>query len=242
MTKTEATAKKPAKARKPKKEPVTLINFLLDKSGSMGSCLDATISGFNEFLGEQQAAEGKTLFSLTTFDTSVQSVHVAVPVAEVPRLSRSNYRPSGSTALYDAVASTIERVRDRVAGGEEKPDVVLFVIMTDGEENASREYDAKSLKPVVERAEGEDGWTFVFLGANQDAWAAGAKFGIGRGNSLNYDTSNMDTTFASLSVATTRLRGMATDALLSGDVKCAAAYQDARKDFWAETDKDAVKK
>lgn len=236
--KSKTAAKKPA-ARKTKKDVVTLINFVLDKSGSMNEVLDTTISGFNEYLGSQQAEPGKTLFSLTTFNTDaarrpqIQSVHVARPIAEVPKLDRSNYRPSGMTPLYDALAETLERVEDRVTAAETKPDVVLFVVMTDGLENASGENTSASVKPLVERAEKELGWTFVFLGANQNVWAAGSKMGIGKGNILDYSggyqSGNLDGTFQNLSRSTTRLRAVACTAMLGGDD---AAYQAARGSFW----------
>ena len=235
MTTTKAKpVEKKLAAKKGKKEAVTLINFLLDKSGSMGSVLDTTISGFNEYLQTQQAEPGKTLFSLTTFDTQFQSVHVAKPITEVAPLNRGTYRPGGMTALYDALAETLTRVEDRVtAAGKDKADVVLFVVMTDGEENASHEYTADSIKPMVERAEKELGYTFVFLGANQNVWAAGSKMGIGKGNILDYSgaykSGNLDGTFQNLSQSTTRLRSVAVDCLLSGDD---TAYQATRQAFW----------
>lgn len=228
-----------------KKETVTLINFLLDKSGSMNEVLDSTISGFNEYLDSQKSAEGRTLFSLTTFNTqgaasqaSIQSVYVGKPVAEVPALTRQSYVPGGMTPLYDAIGETLARVEDRIEGSEEKPDVVLFVIMTDGLENKSREYTAASIKPLIERAEKELGWTFVFLGANQNVWAAGATLGISKGNVLDYTASyrsgDVQDTFDVLSRGTERLRSVACMAAASGDDRL---YQEARKDFWAGEDR-----
>ncbi len=124
---------------RPQEERSILINFVLDKSGSMEIIREATVAGFNQFLRDQQEEGGSAAMTLTLFDTRFKTLVTALPVAEVRPLDRRSYIPGGNTALYDAIAHTL-RLTDRYVE-EHKPDQVLFVIMTDGQENASREFE-----------------------------------------------------------------------------------------------------
>lgn len=178
---------------KTKTGPVTLINFVLDKSGSMDVIREATISGFNEFLGDQVKQPGKTLFSLTTFDTRFDVRFVAVPVAQVPKLDMASYEPDGMTALYDAIAYSVHGVDDWIAGQRRKPDKVLFVIMTDGEENSSREYTQAKVFALIKQHQDERDYEFIYLGANQDAYAVGETLSIKRTHSRRYSADAADT-------------------------------------------------
>ena len=164
-----------------------LINFVLDKSGSMGSIQDATISGFNEFLADQQAEGGSAAMTLTLFDTTFHTSARALPVAEVRPLDRASYSPGGMTALYDAIAHTMKITDDYVAAAH--PNQVLFVIMTDGMENASREFTREQMLAMIEERQQTQHYEFIYLGANQDAYAVSQSMGIRDGRSLTYDAS-----------------------------------------------------
>lgn len=193
ITKKKAV-KKPIKSAKE-----ILVNFVLDETGSMSVCLDATISGFNEYVTGLKARSEKILFTLTQWDSNrFNVVYNSEPIKNVKKLTYETYRPGQSTPLYDAIAKTIRAVE---AKGEKKGRSVLCVIMTDGEENASREWTLDKLRNLIKQKE-KDHWTFVYLGANQDAWKVGQTFGMSRGNTMSYDTDVTGGAMANLSVNT----------------------------------------
>jgi len=161
-----------------------LINFVLDKSGSMSSIREATISGFNEFKNDQAAEDGNAFFTLTLFDTLFETVCEAVPIREVPDLDHRSYEPGGMTALYDAIGHTIRVSDDFVAAN--KPDQVLFVIMTDGEENSSREFTRDRIFQMIQDRQNLASYEFIYLGANQDSYASGHDMGMRDGRMLDY--------------------------------------------------------
>lgn len=177
----------PKRAQRPKnqEERSILINFVLDKSGSMSSIHAATISGFNEFLGDQQREGGDARMTLTLFDTEFHTVASAVPVREIAPLDLGTYRPGGCTALYDAIGHTMRITNDYVSA--HRPDQVLFVIMTDGEENSSREFDQRKVFDMIQERQKAAGYEFIYLGANQDAYAASEAIGIARGKAMNWE-------------------------------------------------------
>lgn len=184
------------------KGKTTLVNFILDKSGSMQVVKNATISGFNEYLnGLKKNKKSKFNFSLTLFDTEIKEVYNTEPINKVKVLNEDTYRPDGMTALYDAVCQTIEKVKDKVKKGQK----VLTIIMTDGEENSSKEYTEKNLKELIKKCEKGKNWTFVFLGANQDAWAVAQKFGMARCNVASFHATNrgVGQTFSTMATNTT---------------------------------------
>ncbi len=180
----------------------TIVNFVLDKSGSMEDCRNATISGFNEYvstLKNKRKKDDNILFSLTLFDTEVIKKHVAVPLSRVRKLTRRSYRPDGMTALYDAVIDTVETASERV--DEMKGKVKsLVVIMTDGEENSSTKHDQNCLADLIKQFRKEN-WTFVFLGANQDSWATTANWGLDARNVANYQSTPRGAAIAFMSLA-----------------------------------------
>jgi hypothetical protein len=166
--------------------PQMIIAFLLDETGSMGSVRDATISGFNEYIETVRAEHPDALLSLRLFSSrKYDKVAQLTPLSLAPRLSYDNYAPGGNTPLYDCVARLIRETEDDTHALKPAPEV-LFVIMTDGEENASREFNRERIFQLIS-AKQESGWTFVFLGANQDAWQVGGSIGVGRGSSMTYD-------------------------------------------------------
>lgn len=168
----------------PPGERSILIDFVLDKSGSMEAIRAATISGFNEFRSEQARESGTALMTLTLFDTVFNTVATAVPIGDVRDLTTATYAPSGMTALYDAVGHTLRLTDEYVAVNH--PDQVLFVIMTDGEENSSREFTRDSIFRLIEDRQRDAGYEFVYLGANQDSYVAGRAMGINGGRMLDY--------------------------------------------------------
>lgn len=171
------------------------VVFILDDSGSMQSCRDATISGFNEFLQGQKASVIPTRVSLYKFDgKSIQYVYEHIPVEQAQYLNKETYNPQGGTNLNDAIGQVLYAVNGRLVGRNEVDrDSVTIVILTDGEENASRTYQTPHVKAMVEKAEAQN-WGFFFLGANIDAFAVGSAFGFRAGNTLQYSTAKMDGT------------------------------------------------
>ena len=170
---------------KPEKAHSILINFVLDKSGSMSSIRDATISGFNEFKNDQAREDGEAYFTLTLFDTTFYTPITGVPLNRVRDLSYESYAPGGMTALYDAIGRTMKLTDGWVA--KHKPDQVLFVIMTDGHENSSREYTQRQIFDLIADRQANADYEFVFLGANQDSYAIGRDIGIRGGRTFDYD-------------------------------------------------------
>lgn len=164
----------------------TDIVVVLDRSGSMQSIGKATVEGFNTFLNEQQGAEGEATITLIQFDDRYEENYKALPINEAgPLLLGENFIPRGSTALLDAIGKTIEEL--------ETPNDVVFVIITDGEENASRTYTKEAINKMIETKE-KEGWAFLFLAANQDAIAAGGSIGIKSGNSMTFGTDDISVT------------------------------------------------
>jgi hypothetical protein len=164
----------------------TLISVILDRSGSMTSLREPTIEGFNEFVKTQreQADGGRALMSLTQFDTRFEVNFVGEPIENVPKLDGHSYIPRGGTALYDAIGRTIHEVEAWTRDHEWK-ERVLVLIVTDGEENSSREFTFKDARELIEKKE-KEGWNFAYMGANQDSYAVGGSLNIRRGFSANY--------------------------------------------------------
>lgn len=182
------------------KKNKTIVNFILDHSGSMQSVREATISGFNEYLQTlKEDTKNVYEFSLTLFDTETNQVTTSLPLKEVKDLSSAIYNPSGMTALYDAVCKTIAKIKPA------KGDKVLTIIMTDGEENSSKEYTQVEMKKMIEEREKEGNWTFVYLGANQDSYAVAQKYGISQGNTVNFHATSKGMAGTMRTVATSNV-------------------------------------
>jgi hypothetical protein len=171
----------------------TEIVVVLDRSGSMRSIDKATVEGFNKFLDEQKNSEGEAFVTLVQFDDRYEMNYKNVPVKNVDNLVlNETFIPRGTTALFDAIGKTIEELKtDRD---------VVFVIITDGEENASKIYKREAIMKMIETQTNE-GWKFLFLAANQDAIQAGGSIGIKGSNSINYSSNDISTAnvFASVS-------------------------------------------
>jgi hypothetical protein len=164
----------------------TLVNFLLDETGSMIDKVDQTISGFNEYLAGLRQYGKLARVTLTKFNTNKTEVVCAnTPVKDVPELTHENYKPDYSTPLYDAIFASIRATEEAIAKAREKL-LVLCVILTDGLENASREHTRSEIFDLITKKQKDDGWTFLYLGANQDAWAEGGKIAILGGNTQTF--------------------------------------------------------
>lgn len=167
---------------------MTELVFILDRSGSMSGLEQDTIGGFNAMIEKQKREEGETLVSTVLFDSVSTVIHDRLPLAEVPRLSEEEYFTRGCTALLDAVGSAIRHIGNvhKYARREDVPEKTLFVITTDGCENASRRYDYETVRRMIGRQKAKYGWEFLFLGANIDAAAEAGRFGIGADRAVNY--------------------------------------------------------
>jgi hypothetical protein len=187
-------AKKAANAAKAQKLNQTEIVVVLDRSGSMGSIAPSTVEGFNTFLNEQQNSEGEAFITLVQFDDRYEINYKSIPVKNAQKLILGeSFVPRGSTALLDAIGQTIE--------GLETDRDVVFVIITDGEENSSKTYKREAINKMIDTLQKENGWKFLFLAANQDAIHAGSSIGIQTANSITYASNNSGTSkvFATVS-------------------------------------------
>lgn len=192
------------------KDNLTDITIVLDKSGSMDAVVEETISGFNEFLQEQQKAPGDANLTLVVFNSRDELIHSGVPIKEVLPLDYNTYCPDGMTALYDAVMHAIHATGQRLAGIPEadRPGKVMFVIMTDGQENSSKEFarNPQAVKAKIQHQETKYAWNFVYIGANQDAFAVGGEIGVRSSMIANYKSSKVGTSEAFKDVSKGMLR------------------------------------
>lgn len=167
----------------------TYIAVLLDRSGSMESVKDDTIGGFNQFISEQKLAGDNALLTLVQFDTvSVDVVHESMRIKNVPALTPETYQPRGGTPLLDALGETIHSTGRALEAIPEsnRPDKVVFVVITDGQENSSHEHTKTSIKQLIEHQSSKYNWQFVYLGANQDAFDEAGSMGIPMAAAANY--------------------------------------------------------
>lgn len=199
------------------KEGFTSINVILDRSGSMANTVNDTIGGFNNFLREQQKVPGEAIFTLALFDHEYELMYDGVPLSEVKELNTSTYVPRGWTALLDAVGRTIKATEAKINSmkEEDRPSKVIFVILTDGNENNSRTYKHAKIMEMVKHQTDEAKWQFIFLGANIDAFAVGNSIGATYGGNMsyNYSMDRIPGVFCSLSDSMTTSR--TTGAILS---------------------------
>lgn len=193
------------------KNSITEMVFILDRSGSMGGLESDTIGGFNAMIEKQKKEEGKAYVTTILFDDRYEVLHDRADLLEVPRMTDKDYTVRGCTALLDAVGRAITHISDvhRYIRKEDVPAHTIFVITTDGLENASREYSYKQVKKLIEQKK-KLGWEFLFIGANIDAAAEAARMGISRDNAANYaaDACGTSVVFEALSAPLTAMRRM----------------------------------
>ena len=200
---------------------MTELVFILDRSGSMAGLEKDTIGGFNAMLEKQRKEPGDAVVSTVLFDTRVEVIHDRVALAEVPDLTDREYYVRGCTALLDAVGGAIHHIGNvhKYARREDVPEKTLFIITTDGMENASRRYTYDKVRRMIEREKEKYGWEFLFLGANIDAAAEAKRFGIDESMAANYhcDEEGTALNYEVISEAITSVRACA--APLSADWK-----------------------
>ena len=177
-----------------KKNNITELVFLLDRSGSMAGLESDTIGGFNGMIEKQKKEEGEAYVSTVLFDDRTEVLHDRIPLDTVQPLTDKDYTVSGCTALLDAVGKSIVHIRNihKYARPEDVPAQTMFIITTDGLENASREYTYAKLRQLIE-AQKEQGWEFLFIGANIDAIGEAAKVGISANRAVNYHSDERGT-------------------------------------------------
>jgi hypothetical protein len=204
----------------------TQIVVVLDRSGSMDFIARPTVEGLNSFIKEQRNAKGDATMTLVQFDHEYQIDYTAKPIKDVKDLiNGETFRPNGTTALFDAVGKTINDLNTT--------DDVIFVIITDGHENASKEYDQKKVFGLIEEKKNM-GWNFLFLGANQDAIKAGTSMGISASNSINYNANagSVNTLYSNVSSKVSSFRSSKFSGMDLGISSQALDFNDSdRKDI-----------
>lgn len=193
---------------------MTELVFILDRSGSMSGLEKDTIGGFNSMLEQQRKEPGDALVSTVLFDNIAEVIHDRVSIAQVPNLTEKDYFVRGCTALLDAVGGAIQHIGNihKYARREDVPEKTLFIITTDGMENASRRYSYEKVRKMIARQKERYGWEFLFLGANIDAVAEAGRFGIDESMAANYhcDAAGTALNFSVLSEAITHTRTCST--------------------------------
>ncbi len=188
----------------------TEIVFILDRSGSMAGLESDTIGGFNSMLEKQQKEPGEAVISTVLFDSETKVIHDRAPIDKVKPLTHEDYYVGGSTALLDAVGGAIHHIGNvhKYARKEDVPEKTLFIITTDGMENASHRYTYEKVKHMIERQKERYGWEFMFLGANIDAAAEAKRFGISASMAVDYccDMKGTALNYEAMSEAISELR------------------------------------
>lgn len=177
------------------KQNLTEIVFILDRSGSMAGLEDDTIGGFNAMIQKQKGKDGEAYVSTVLFDNHTEVIHDRVDIQQIQPMTRQDYYVRGCTALLDAVGKSIHHIGNvhKYAREEARPGKTIFVITTDGMENASREYTYDRVKKMIQHEQEKYGWEFLFLGANIDAAKEAARFGITEDRAANYHADHQGT-------------------------------------------------
>ena len=171
------------------RKDLTELVFIIDRSGSMSGLESDTIGGFNSMIRKQKQAEGEALISTVLLDNVSEVLHDRVTVKDIQSMTEHDYTVRGTTALLDAIGGAIHHIGNvhKYARQEDVPEHTMFVITTDGMENASRYYSSDKVKKMIERQKVKYGWEFLFLGANIDAVETASHFGIGADRAVNYN-------------------------------------------------------
>lgn len=192
------------------KKGLTEMVFILDRSGSMCALEEDTIGGYNSMIKKQKEKTGEALVSTFLFDNRVELLHDRLDVHSIPPMTKEDYRVRGCTALLDAVGIAIRHIAmiHKYARPEDVPESTVFVINTDGMENASRLYTAEEVRKMISKERNKYGWEFLFLGANIDAVRTAGNLGIDRDRAVDYvaDSCGMELNYMALSQAISAVR------------------------------------
>lgn len=207
---------------------LTHIYFLLDRSGSMQSIVSDTVGGFDAFIGEQRGVPGDCRVTLAQFDDKYDEVYVDRPIADVPTLQ---LQPRGSTALLDSIGRLVTDAGSRLAAmpEAERPGTVIVGIMTDGMENASREFSHPAIKALIEQQTGVYGWQFLYLGADQDAIEVGMSIGVAAGNSVTYSRGRVKAAMAATAANVGTYRAARAAGLDASEAAALSAFTDEQR-------------
>ena len=167
----------------------TELVFILDRSGSMAGLEADTVGGFNSMIAKQKKLDGECYVSTVLFDNESEVLHDRVRLCDVPLMTENDYTVRGCTALIDAIGDAIRHVANihKYARPEDVPEHTVFIITTDGAENASHRYTSDKVKEMIEEKKQKHGWEFLFIGANIDAVQTASRYGIGRDRAVNYN-------------------------------------------------------
>ncbi len=177
------------------KNNVTELVFILDRSGSMAGLESDTIGGFNALIEKQRKQDGKCYVSTVLFDNVAEVLHDRLELSEIKKMTEKDYSVRGCTALIDAIGGAIHHIGNihKYARPEDVPEHTMFVITTDGQENASHQYTSDKVKQMIERQKEKYGWEFLFIGANIDAVETAARYGISKDRAVNYNADSQGT-------------------------------------------------
>lgn len=192
------------------KDNFTSIAVVIDASGSMTSTRADTIGSFNTFIKDQKAIPGEAILTLATFDHNYKLIHDGVNLQDVPELTEKDYIPGGMTALFDAIGRTIDAVGRKLSSmkEEERCSKSLVLVITDGEENSSKEYKLERIKEMVSHQQDKYSWQFIFIGANINSFASGTSIGVKAGSTYSYNSTSTGTArlYDSMSFGTSNFR------------------------------------
>lgn len=177
------------------KNGITELVFIIDRSGSMSGLELDTIGGFNSMIEKQQSLEGKVYVSTVLFDDTSEVIYDRVDLKDIRKMTREDYYVRGCTALFDALGGAVKHISNihKYAREEDVPEHTMFVITTDGMENASRKFSAGEVKKLIEKKQKKHGWEFIFIGANIDAVTAAKEVGIAPERACNYNATGKGT-------------------------------------------------
>lgn len=194
------------------KKNLTEMVFILDRSGSMSRLTSDTIGGFNSMIEKQKTEDGEAFVTTVLFDDNYELLHDHIDIQKIESITSRDYYARGCTALLDAVGKTINSIGSRLSATpeEERPEKVIFVITTDGEENASREFTRQTVKDMIEHQQNKYSWTFMFLGANIDAVSEARSLGIDSGYAKTFTamSAGVDSVYTAAGDAMSSLRSM----------------------------------